>query len=178
MTTLTASATLTIGDAATTTDSTSLVVLPVAGANEGPGRLIHPNPSIGTYDYTRPPDESEGIRGDVIVPPVWASTKTLLGAANTLFVGNLRDAIIEERWTQSVACELSHLDMLIAMWTNPPDPSVGYIEWYPTYTSTLGFKVVILNLTAGSKGITTTPLRNQGWVRGPVVLRMRIAGRV
>lgn len=176
MTTLTASATLTIGDAATTTEATSLVVLPVAGTNEGPGRLVHP--TFGAYDYERPPDAWTNLDGDVLIPPVWASTKTLDGAANTLFVGSLRDVIVEEQWNQSVCCSIEHVRALAAVWMNPPDPSVAYVEWYPSYSSAMGFKVVLLSLTLGGKDITLTSLVHGGWVRGPLVLRMRIAGRV
>ena len=128
MTTLTASATLTIGDASTVTESISLLVLPVAGSYEGTGRLVHP--TFGTYDYERPPDEWTNLDGDALIAPIWASTKTLLGAANTLFAGNLRDVIVEERWTQPVCCLAAHLRALLPMWMNPPDPSVAYVEWY------------------------------------------------
>lgn len=176
MTTLTASSTITIGDGPTVSESTSLLVLPAAGAYEGPGRLVHP--TFGTYDYERPPDAWTNMDGDALIPPVWASTKTLSGAANTLFVGTLRDVIVEEQWTQSVCCRIEHVRALLAMWMNPPDPSVAYVEWYPTYTSALGFKVVLLGLTLGGKDITLTSLSHQGYVRGPLVLRMRIAGRV
>lgn len=176
MSTLTSSATLTIADAAVAVETIVLSVLPVPTAATGRGRLIHP--SFGTYDYTRAPDATENMRGDLVIAPLWASTKTLLGAANTLFAGDVRDVIVEERWTQPVACELAHLDALLAMWTAPPDPSVAYVKWWPNYTSPLGFNVVLLGLSAGGQGITTTALRYQGWVRGPVVLRMRIAGRL
>lgn|SRR5574337_769162 len=176
MTTLTASSTIAIGDGPTVSASTSLVVLPLAGTNQGPGRLVHP--TFGAYDYERPPDEWMNMDGDALIPPVWASTKTLSGAANTLFPGTLRDVIVEERWTQGVCCRIEHVRALLAMWMNPPDPSVTYVEWHPTYTSTLGFKVVLLGLTLGGKDITLTSLSHQGYVRGPLVLRMRIAGRV
>lgn len=176
MTTITSTATLTIGDAATVTESTSLLILPVAGASEGTGRLVHP--TFGAYDYERPPDSWTNMLGDALISPVWASTKTLDGAQNTVFAGALRDVVIEEAWNQSVCCSIDHLQALLAIWMNPPDPSVAYVEWYPSYISSLGFKVVILGLTVGGKEITQTPLVHQGWVRGPLVLRMRIAGRV
>lgn len=176
MSTLTSSATLTIADAAVAVESIALTVLPVPASSTGRGRLVHP--SLGSYDYYRPPDEWEGVRGDLIIPAIWASTKTLLGAANTLFVGDVRDVIVEERWTQSLVGPTSFADMLIAMWTNPPDPSVAYVQWYPNYASTFGFNVVMLNLTLGGRGVSTDKVSHGGRDRGPMVLRMRIASRL
>ena len=176
MTTLTSTATLVIANAAIAIDSISLTVLPVPATGTGRGRLVHP--TFGSYDYERPPDEWEGIRGDAIISPIWASTKTLLGAANTLFVGDLRDVIVEERWTQSLVGSSSFVDALIAMWQNPPDPSVAYVQWFPNYCSAESFNVVLLGLTLGSKGITTATVSKQQRERGPMVLRMRICGRL
>ncbi len=178
MSTLTSSATIAIADAAVVTESIALTVLPAPVAGSGSGRLIHPD--IGTYDYTRPPDEWVNLRGDIIVAPIWASTKTLLGAANTLFAGDVRDVIVEERWTQGIVGPTSHADMLIAMWTNPPDPSVAYVQWWPNYSSDFGFNVVMLSLTLGGRDITTSTLSKATTYRdrGPLVLRMRIAGRL
>jgi hypothetical protein len=176
MTILTSSATIAVGDGATAVDSVQLTVLPAVSVSSGRGRLVHP--SLGTYDYVRGPDEWTNIDGDAIIPPIWASTKTLLGSANTLFVGNLRDVTVEERWTQSVAAEIDHVRTLLAFWMNPPDPSLAYVEWYPTYTSNLGYKVILLSVTVGGKEITLSSLVHQGWVRGPIVLKMKIAGRV
>src|SRR5574340_1052249 len=130
MTTLTASSTIAIGDGPTVSASTSLVVLPLAGTNQGPGRLVHP--TFGAYDYERPPDEWMNMDGDALIP----------------------------------------------MWINPHVPSVPSVESPPPYTSTLGSQVVLLGLTLGGKDITLTSLSHQGYVRGPLVLRMRIAGRV
>lgn len=176
MSILTSSAALTIADAATAVETIVLSVLPAPTNSSGTGRLIHP--SFSAYDYTRAPDATENMLGDLVIAPLWSSTKTLLGAANTLFAGDVRDVIVEEHWTQAIACELSHLEALIAMWTTPPDPSVAYVKWWPNYISSLGFNVIILGLSAGGRGITTTALRNLDWVRGPVVLRMRIVGRL
>lgn len=176
MTTLTSSATITVGAGATAIDSVQLTVLPAISSSNGRGRLIHP--TLGIYDYPRGPDEWTNIDGDVLVPPIWSSTKTLVGSANTLFVGNIRDVMVEERWVQAVAAEASMVRALMAIWMNPPNPSVAYVEWYPTYTSTLGFKVILVGLTVGGKDVTLSSLVNQGWVRGPIVLRMKIAGRV
>jgi hypothetical protein len=154
-----------------------LTVLPVPVGATGRGRLIHP--TFGTYDYPMPPDEWVNLRGDAIIAPIWASTKTLLGAANTLFVGDVRDVICEERWTQGIVYGgTAHADALIAMWSNPPDPSVAYVQWFPNYSSTQGFNVVLLGLTLGQKDITTSSLSHGGHDRGPLILRLRIASRI
>lgn len=175
MTTLTSSATLAIGDAPTTEESVTITVLPVAAPGEGRGRLIHP--TLGTYDYARGPDEWQNLDGDVVIAPIWASEMTLDGAANTLWPGALRDVIVEERWIQPVAGEIELARMLMSMWTNPVDPADGAIEWWPSYATTLGYQVALLDLRVGAKEITLTPLLKQGWVRGPITLRMRILGR-
>jgi hypothetical protein len=179
MTTLTTTGTFTIGDGTLAETSTTLHILPAAGVGSGPGRLIHP--TLGTYDYARPPDVWVNVDGDVIIPPVWASAKTLKGAANTLFAGDIRDVVVDEQWTQSVAVELAMARMLIAMWQSPPDPADGFVQWYPSYANDLGFKVVLLDLTIGQGGgISFTPLvkNGSGFVRGPVRLKMRIVDRV
>ena len=181
MTILTSSGTFAIGAGTVETLSTTITIAPAAGVGEGTGRLIHPTPGIGTYDYYRGPDAWRNVDGDVIISPIWDSSKTLLGSANTLFVGDIRDVIVEERWTQSVAMELDMARALIAMWQNPPDPAVAYVQWYPSYSCDLGFNVVILSLgIGGEEGIELTPLvkNGVGYVRGPVVLKMRIASRV
>lgn len=181
MSTLSSTATLTIADAAVAAESITVTVLPAPTGGSGPGRLVHPDPALGTFDYWRPPDETSGMLGaGAVIRPIWSSTKTLLGAANTLFAGDIRDVMIEERWTQTVVFTQAQLEMMVAMWTQPPDPSVAYVQWYPSYLNGLGFNVVLLDLKAGpgGEGITTTPLRNAGWVRGPVVLRMRLISQI
>ncbi len=176
MATLLSSATLPIADASVLTESISLVVLPAPTTQTGTGRLIHP--TFGTYDYTRGPDQWTNMRGAAVIPPIWSSTKTLLGAANTLFAGDIRDVICEEAWVQPTACEVEHLDALLAMWANPPDPTVAYVQWYPNYTTELGFNVIMLDLTLGGKDITITSQVHNGWVRGPLRLRMRIISQI
>lgn len=176
MTTLTSSATFAVGDSTTASESTTITVLAAVGSSTGRGRLVHP--TFGTYDYAYAPDTWTNIDGDVIVPPLWTSQKTLRGSANTLMVGNIRDVVVEERWNQGLSQKLSHLRTLLNYWMNPPDPSVAYVTWYPNYTSTLGFKVILVNLTVGGNGVTLDFLTKQGFVQGEVVLQMRIAGRV
>jgi hypothetical protein len=176
MTTLTSSATLTIGDASTAAVSVSLLVIPAIGSATGRGRLVHP--SLGTYDYPNAPDDWVNIDGDVIIPPIWASSKTLKGSANTLFVGDIRDVTCEEHWTQPISARMEHLRMLLSMFSNPPDPSVAYVTWYPNYTSAYGFKVILLDLTVGGSNITLNSMSALGWAQGNIVLKLKIAGRV
>lgn len=178
MTTLTSSATFAVGDAPVAEESVSILVLPVAEAGEGYGRLIHP--TLGVYDYAKSPDEWLNLDGDVVVPPVWASQQTLTGAANTLWPGALRDVVTEERWTGEggLAMSTEQLRMFLAMWTNPVDPLDGEIEWWPSYTTALGFKVALLGVESGGQGITLDHFaRVNGWVPYAVTLRMRILGR-
>lgn len=175
MTTLTSSSTLPIGSGSIATSSATITVLPAVGATGGRGRLIHP--SLGTYDYPYSPDEWTNIDGDVIISPIWASTKTLLGGANTLFVGNIRDVTVEERWIQELSGSMNHVRTLLAMYMNPPDPSVAYVRWYPNYTTSLAYKVIILELTVGGQGVTFDYISRQGWATGAIVLKMKIAGR-
>ncbi len=174
MSTLTSTSTLTIADAAVAVESISLTVLPVPSSGGGRGRLIHP--SLGTYDYPMPPDRVVNMRGAAIIAPIWASTKTLLGAANTLFAGDVRDVIAKENWTQSLVYGgTAHIDMLLAMWMNAPDPSVATVQWYPNYVTTLGYNVALLDCKLGDESITTyVGLHNAGHERGPLVLTMRL----
>lgn len=174
--TLNSEATFTIGEASTETASTVLTILPAIGEGTGPGRLVHP--TLGTYDYEKCPDEWSNMDGDAIIAPIWASSKTLDGAANTLFSGNIRDVVIEERWIGDLSVSLAMLRMLAAFWQNPPNPADGYIEWYPNYINELGFKVIILALELNGQGINFDYMARQGYVSGDLVLRMRIAGRV
>jgi hypothetical protein len=177
MAVLTSSATFTVADAATEVETLDLPIIGVAGVGEGTGRLIHP--TLGTYDYARAPNEWTNMDGDVIIPPIWSSTKTLLGSANTLFAGDLRDVTCEETWTQSsIALEAEMLRTLISFWMNPPDPAVGYVQWWPSYISDLGFEVIILELTSKGKQITFDPVIHNGWARGPINMKLKIVGRV
>lgn len=177
MTTLTASNSFPIGDGAIAVESVQLTVLPVAAPGQGPGRLVHP--TLGTYDYPYPPDEWEGFEQDLIVPPVWANAKTLAGAANTLWPGHIRDLEVEERWTGAggTAMPLHMLRMLVSFWTQPPDPASGFVQWWPSYVTTLGFKVAILEVGSGGRGVTLDYISKQGWVSGAVALRMRMIDR-
>lgn len=176
MTTLTSSATFTIGEASTESASTVLSILPAIGSGSGTGRLIHP--TFGAYDYEKCPDEWTNMDGDAIIAPIWSSSKTLNGASNTLFVGNIRDVVVEERWLGEISVSLTMLRMLAAIWQNPPNPSDGYVTWYPNYVNDLGFKVIVLALDLNGQGLNFDYVSRQGYCSGELVLRMRIAGRV
>ena len=177
MTTLTSSASFTVADAATATATVTLPVIAAGGFSAGgTGRLIHP--TLGTYDYARAPNEWTNLDGDVVIPPIWSSTKTLLGAANTLFVGDLRDVTVEETWRETGAVmEAAMIRTLLSFWMNPPDPAVAFVQWFPSYTSALGFNVILLDLTLKGRAITFDSLSHQGWVRGPVNLKIKIVSR-
>lgn len=176
MTTLTSTATFTIADAATVVEEAQAIILPVASTGEGRGRLIHP--TLGTYDYVHAPDEWTNLDGDVIISPIWANSKTLSGSSNTLWAGDIRDTIVEERWTGQLSSSVAHLRALLAMWQNPPDPAADYVEWWPSYANALGYKVVLIALEVGGQAITLSYISRQGWVAAPITLRMRIAERV
>jgi hypothetical protein len=178
MPTLTSSATFTIGAGSPSIETLDIAILPPANSSLGRGRLIHP--SLGILDYASPPDVWQGIDTDILTPPVWASTKTLSGAAHTLWRGTLRDGIAIERWTgeSGVSMSLPFLRTLIAIWQSPVDPAAGAVQWWPSYTTALGFEVILTDLTVGGQGITLDYLTRQGWVAGAVVLTLRITGRV
>lgn len=85
MPTLTANATFTLGAGSPASETLDIPILPAAGGTSGRGRLIHP--TLGVIDYEQSPDEWKGIDGDVLMPPVWASTRTLAGAARLSVAG-------------------------------------------------------------------------------------------
>ena len=130
MTTLTSSSTLTIGAGSTVVDSVSIPILPLISSGTGKGRLIHP--TLGTLDYANKPDEWVNIDQDVIIAPIWTSTKTLQGAINVLSPSDVRDVVVEERWTQELNVTIPFLRTLLAFWQNPPDPVTGTpVQWWP-----------------------------------------------
>jgi len=175
MPTLTASSPFTIGSGSSEVESETITILPAVTSGQGRGRLIHP--TFGAYDYSHMPDRWTNIDGDLIVAPIWSSAKTLLGAANTLMTGHIRDVTVTERWTFAVP--IAHLRALLMYWQNPPDPDNGFVEWWPSYTSAEGFKVAMVDLTVGGEAVTLNwvSLRHS-MVIDDVALRMRIIDRV
>jgi hypothetical protein len=182
MSTLTSSATFTIGAGAVVIESTAVTILPAIGGATGRGRLIHP--TLGTLDYPNAPDEWVNIDGDLIVAPIWSSTKTLQGAANALWQGNIRDVQVAECWIQELNVTIAFLRQLLAFFQNPPDPDAGTpVQWWPNYASALGFEVAMIDVSvsgdSGAQGIVLDALANRtGWVDGKVTNTMRILGRV
>jgi hypothetical protein len=182
VTTLTATSTFLISEGDTVSESAEVVVLPVAGAGQGTGRLVHP--TLGTFDYGHAPDRWRNLRGDVVVPPVWASTTTLGGVSNALWPGSVQDVVVEEEWNAGeLSLEVEDLDVLNAFWTTPPDPTLGmpngYVQWWPSYATDLGFYVALLTVRCGEgDGQTFDPLVDQGWVMGPLLLTMRVVARI
>ncbi|MXS85287.1 hypothetical protein ABO04_04975 [Nitrosomonas sp. HPC101] len=177
MTTLTSQTTFTVGEASTETTSVNITILPaLTGGTTGKGRLVHP--TLGTYDYEQCPDEWSNVDGDAIIAPIWTSSKTLNGASNTLTMGNLRDVVVEERWTGEISAPLTMVRMLAFFWQNPPDPALGYVYWYPNYLNAHGYKVIITDLELNGTGLNFDFISRQGGVTGTLVLRMRITGRV
>lgn len=173
MTILTSSSTFSIGAGAVLTETTQITILPIAGAGEGRGRLVHPQ--LGTYDYAHAPDAWRNLVSDVVVPPIWANARTLSGAANTLWPGSIQDVEVMEEWNSPISMEAAFLNQLLTFWQNPAVPP-EYIEWWPSYQTDLGYKVIILGVTTGGQEITLDYIFRQGWVRGTTQLRMRIVG--
>lgn len=177
MTILTSQVVLTIGDASVETVAASITVLPVPILGSGgTGRLIHP--TLGTYDYPYAPDEWTNINGDVVVAPIWSSSKTLSGASNTLFAGNVRDTTVSEKWTSEVSMPMDMVDMLLTLWQNPPNPSVAHVHWYPNYTTTFGYKVILMALNVNGEGLNLNFVARQGWINGDVELKMKVVAKI
>lgn len=183
---LSSEATYPIADAGTAIIEAPILSLPAWPVQRGRGRIIHP--LLGAYDYEVKPDEWVNLDADVIVPPVWASTRTMTGATNVLWKGYLRDVVVEERWKAlgGLAMPIGMMRMLYMIWMNPLDPMVGYVEWYPNYISPLGFKVIPVSLTAGGQqGLAFDDVVNylddrgpDGWVTQPVTLMLKLVERI
>lgn len=179
MTTLTASATITLTDGATVTESLPVPVLPPLPLSSGKGRLVHP--TLGAYDYDLEPTQWTNMMGDAIIQPIWSSNLTLGGASSTVWQGTIKDVVCEERWTAQggLAMRVSQLSMLLAMYQSPPNPETEWVEWYPNYITDLGYKVLITDLNVGdSNGIALDGFVKGGYVAGKVTLKLRIIDRL
>lgn len=183
---LTSSASFNVVGAAEELITLPIEVYPSFPTGYGHGRIIHP--TLGAFDYEVKPDEWVNIDADAIIAPIWASTRTMTSAANVLWEGNLRDVTVEERWKAlgGLAMPMTQLRMLLAIWTTPMDPDVGYVQWYPTYITNVAFKVLPVALTAGGQGITFDDVANYldddgepiGWMTNPVTLTMKLVERL
>ncbi len=161
----------------------TIQVYPAAVAGQGQGRLIHP--ILGSFDYEVKPDEWENLdSGNVLIPPMWSSARGLITTVNTLWAGLLKDVVVEERWKSlgGLAMPITQLRMLMSIWTNPLDPDVGYVRWYPNYASPLAWKVLPVDLKVGGEGIALDDVINYkdeggnpvGWVTSPVTFQMKL----
>lgn len=181
---LSSSSTFSVIDAPVVQASIEFPVLPLVSSTSGNGRLVHP--ILGAFSYDVKPDEWVNIDGDVFILPIWSSTKTLGGAANVLWSGNIRDVVVEERWKQSLAMTVAQLRLMLAVFTNPVDPATGYVQWWPNYTTDIGYNVLPIGFSVGGQGITLTDLINaktvegnpDGWVEYPVVFTLKIVSKV
>ena len=197
---LTSSATITVSDVSPAVATTSAPVLAAVGYPNGNGRMVHP--VLGAFDYSTKPDQWLNVDGDVIVPPVWSHTKTLKGSQSALWQGDISDAVCEERWLSlgGVSMPVDQLRTLISMWTNPVDPSVGYVQWFPTYANGNGYNVIISDITVGSPGNSSMARASgiglfsialddvvnyvngngdvEGWVTLPVTMFLKVVSKV
>jgi hypothetical protein len=184
--TLSSKSTFGVAGAAEEIVSLPIEIFPAYPAESGHGRIVHP--TLGAFDYEVKPDEWVNIDADAIIPPVWSSSRTLTSAANVLWAGVLRDVVVEERWKAvgGLAMPVTQFRMLLAIWTTPVDPDVGYVQWYPNYITGVGFKVLPVNLSAGGQGIALDDVTNYkddegepiGWVTSPVTLTLKLVERL
>lgn len=177
MPTLTATTNFIVAGAATETDSVTLLVVAAPAAGSGMGRLIHP--VLGTLDYQLAPHEWTNMDGDIIIPPVWSSTQTLGGAANTLWSGFLRDVEVEERWLpeRGLSMSMAQLRSLLAFWTTPVNPADGYVQWWPNYATELGFEVILKGVDVDGAPLTMNHfMKVAQLVDRQVTLKMRMVG--
>lgn len=152
MATLTSTGTFDItaqaGQSATAAD----FVMPSVNYPNGKGRIVHP--TLGAFEYQYPPDEWTNLDGDVLVLPTFAVNKTLQGASTAYWKGNIRDVLVEERWTSlgGMAMPVGQLRTLLACAANPVDPAVGTMQLFPNYTTDIGYNVLLLDIVFGSAG--------------------------
>ena len=180
MATLVSSGIFSVGDAVLVEEQVSVPVIsaPSFGAGTGTGRLIHP--TLGTLDYDMAPPEWGGMDGDAIIPPIWASARTLTGGANTLWPGYMKDVEVYERWPGKVSMKAPQFRAFIDFWVNPPTPP-SYVEWYPNYLNGNGYQVIITSVSSGgNKGVNLdfTLFQADGFIKGPVQINMRLVDYV
>lgn len=174
MAVLTSSGTFSVGDAAVVQESVQISIIAAPTAPSGKGRLTHP--VYGTYDYEIGPEQWGNVDTDVVIPPIWANKRTLTGAANTLWAGAIKDVEVYERWGGAVSMHANQLRKFVQFWTDPPNPT-DYIVWEPNYINGLSYKVIVFDVSCGGRsGINMdyTILQDQGFVKGPVEIKMRL----
>ncbi len=176
MATLTANTAFTIAASSTVVADVDVEVIAIAAAGAGRGRLVHP--TLGTFDYPYMPEQWTNMDGDSIIKPKWQTAETLSSGQATLWGGNVRDVECVESWTApgGLSMPMSMLRMLISIFQNPVDPTVDYLQWWPSYTTALGFDVIMSNLTVGGSDITLTDTSLLGWIDLPVEATFKLRG--
>lgn len=175
MATLTNSTAFVIAAQSTAVATVDIPIIPSAGAGAGLGRLVHP--TYGTYDYPYMPKVWRNMDGDAVIIPQWQTSRTLSSGQNTLWSGNIKDVECSEEWlADDLAMPMSMLRMLLLIYTNPPDPTVDYVQWWPSYVNGNGYDVVIKDITVGGSDIRFTDVSLQGWVEGPVIITYQLIG--
>jgi hypothetical protein len=126
--------------------------MPAVSYPNGQGKIVHP--TLGAFDYEYPPDEWTNMDGDVMIAPTYASTKSLQGSSSKLWSGDIRDITCEERWLSlgGLAMPITQLRLLLACFMNPVDPSIGYMQWYPSYSNAIGYNVQMIDVVTGNAG--------------------------
>ena len=181
MPTLTSTTFFTVANQPTAVESITLQVVPAgSGAAGGFGRLVHP--TLGTLDYVLPPHEWTNLDSDVLITPTWQASKTLTSTANTLWPGALRDVLVTESWLPEAGLSMTMpmLRIMAAFYLNPPDLGAGeYIEWYPTYSCALGFKVILEGLEVDGASMKMTPqTKYLDLIEFPITLKIRPVARI
>jgi hypothetical protein len=175
MTTITSFANFTILATTPVTEEVAIRVLPLGSSAAGTGRLVHP--TLGTLDYPYSPDQWEGFDTDLIVPPIWASTTTLTGAANTLWGGSIQDVQPVEHWNSDISMPMEFVRMLVNFWMNPPAPEDSYVVWSPSYANDLSYNVILTSVGSAGGELSLNYVSRKGWLQGELVLKMRVVSR-
>jgi hypothetical protein len=174
--TVTSSSTLSVIAGTTTTESVGVHVLPLDTDIPGRGRLAHP--TFGTLDYPYAPDAWEGFDTDIIIPPVWAYSQTIGGGANTLWAGNIKDVQVREIWNSDISMPMAFVRTLLNLYMNPSAPEDGYVQWSPQYANPHKYNVIMTGVGSNGEVLSLDYITRQGWLAGPLELRMRIVSKV
>jgi hypothetical protein len=90
--------------------------------------------------------------------------------------------VVTESWTPDagLSMPMPMLRALLAFYLNPPDLEAGaYIEWYPSYSCALGFKVILEGIEVGGSTLKMTPQTKYiDLIEYPIALRIRPVERL